>query len=75
MSTKDAPMLDTTLQLDEGRLREDSGRTPETADVSAIYDRSVLLMQAAAVGADAASGAAKVAGRAIGWCSCKHSAN
>jgi hypothetical protein len=62
MSTKDAPMLDTTLQLDEGRLREDSGRTPETADVSAIYDRSVLLMQAAAVGADAASGA-----RESGW--------
>lgn len=55
-------MLDTTLQLDEGRLRENSGRTPETADVSAIYDRSVLLMQAAAVGADAASGA-----RESGW--------
>ena len=55
-------MLDATLQLDEGTLREESGKTPETADVSAIYDRSVLLMHAAAVGADAASSA-----RESGW--------
>lgn len=55
-------MLDATLQTDEGRLREESGETLENRDVSALYARAVLLSQAAAVGADAASCA-----RESGW--------
>lgn len=50
------------LDPDEGRLREESGETPKSHDVSALYDLGLLFSQAAAVGA-----AAAFCARESGW--------
>lgn len=62
MSAEDVPMLDGALRINEGRLSEESGKTPENADAEGVYDRALLLERAATVGAAAAADA-----RANGW--------
>lgn len=62
MSAFEAPILDAQSRQNEGSLREESGKTPETEDVSTGYEKAALLAQAAAIGADAAAGL-----RSSGW--------
>lgn len=62
MSAFEAPILDAQSRQNEGSLREESGKTPETNDLSTGYEKAALLAQAAAIGADAAAGL-----RRSGW--------
>lgn len=62
MSVEDKPMLDVQPQKIDGRLDEDSGRTPETDVESGTYSQAVMLSEASEIAAEAASDA-----RANGW--------